>query len=757
MPNLWERPGLYIPHHIDAEVAARLGQAVDVGGCGNPGFADAVVATHVIPAPVFLVGQVVQASVHGHVVGDFGEAAQVQDAEAWGFELRGRTIRVVEVGAVYAVLFLDHGPAQQPTVVFLVVAQPEHAGQRVDAVERLAVVVVLAVGIGQGAQAVEALWCAEGIEVQATLEFDTLDGGVLDVVGLKDGLGVAGGDGVLVDEVAVLVIEHRHVKGTRIKLATQAGFVALALLGFEVGVGLDNVALLEVFEAAIQRLGARCTEAFGVLAVPGVGIVERVGHAEFRREAMPDLVLVVDLLFVGQVDGVEEFLGDVRRQPGVVVTHARQEGPVVPGDLILCEEAIAGDGRVREVAGWQQAVGSGWAWCADGPAGAQHSSTGRAAGTQAGDFLLLYGGAVGQQVLGVSDGERFIQLCIEDPLAFLIVSVAVAPDIPGARNIAFKGGLVGLGCLVIQAPFDVVHQQAVDREGVFQAEALTANGVVAGPCPIEAKAAAIDERAAHCAALVGVGVILVLFIRQAQARAFTVVPAQFRQHIGGANVFRVGGGALQAGAAVVVIGFGFAAVALAHVQQTVEVTLAACDGGGVEPAVIGRAETGLEACAEVLTVLDDVVRVEGVVADGTADGAAAVQHRGRAAQDFHALDDPGVDIVAMSLGIRPGEEAVGHFDAIDLGQDPVAVDAADVVAGGASALACAADRHAWLVTHQVADVVDVLSVQLRTVMDGHGAGYGVHVLGLTGGADGDLIQRQDASAAYFQHDVRSEQ
>jgi len=54
----------------------------------------------------------------------------------------------VEGGAVYAILLLHQGPAQQAAVIVLVVAQAEHALERVDAVQRFAVLVVATVGIG---------------------------------------------------------------------------------------------------------------------------------------------------------------------------------------------------------------------------------------------------------------------------------------------------------------------------------------------------------------------------------------------------------------------------------------------------------------------------------------------------------------------------------------------------------------------------------------------------------------------------------
>ncbi len=194
-------------------------------------------------------------------------------------------------------------------------------------------------------------------------------------------------------------------------------------------------------------------------------------------------------------------------------------------------------------------------------------------------------------------------------------------------------------------------------------------------------------------------------------------------------------------------------IALAHVQQAVKLALTACDSGRVQPAFVCRAVTGLEACADILAGLDDVIRVQRVITDHPTNCAAAVQGRGRTAEDFHALDDLRVDIVSMGLRIRTGEKAVGDFHAVDLSQYPVAVNAADVIAGCACALACAAHRNPRLVAHQITDGVDVAAVQFFTGMHADGAWYRGDILCLTRGADGDLIEGQDAGGcgAPFQH------
>ncbi|MNN16590.1 hypothetical protein D3C81_1297340 [compost metagenome] len=148
--------------------------------------------------------------------------------------------------------------------------------------------------------------------------------------------------------------------------------------------------------------------------------------------------------------------------------------------------------------------------------------------------------------------------------------------------------LVGLGDLVVQAPFHVVCDQRIQAELVVDAEALAGDGVVAVARLVEAHGVgAIDERPAYRTEDVLVAVILVAFVGETQACIVSVVPAQLGQHVGGAHVHRVGFGARQAVTAVAAVSLGFVAVALAQVQQAVDVTLAAGDGGGGQPAFVG--------------------------------------------------------------------------------------------------------------------------------------------------------------------------
>jgi len=597
------------------------------------------------------------------------------------------------------------------------------------------------------------LWGTECIQVQAALGFGALDAGALDIDGLELLGSAADHDVVFVDKVAIFVIEHRHLEGTLVELAANPGFDAFAGLRLEIRIGFDGVAQVQVFKAAVQRFGGRCAETFGVLAEPGVLVRQRVGQAKLGRHAVPGFLLVAHRFRTCRVDGVEEFLGQLGFELGVVIAHGGEEGPFVPSDLVLCEQRIGVDGRVGEVAGLLHAIGGHRAGRADGGATAADGHAGRAALARAGDFLLLKGGAVGHLVIGFTEAERFVQLCIENPLFFLVERVACAQDATTGL-IDFGGGLVGLGDLVIDAGLDAVGNRRLKGEAVFQAETFTGDGVVTTTITVEVEASAADERAAHRVLQVDVAIILVLLVRQTQAVVIAIVPAELRQDVSGARFFRVGACAIQAGGVVAVVGLSFVTVALAQVQQTVEVLNAAGEGARGQPTFVGGAVAGLQAGAEVLAWLDDVNRVEGEVTDGAADGAAAVEGRRRPAQDFHALYDFRVDVVAAGLGVGAVEEVARHFHTVHLSKDTVAIDAANVEAGITCSCTSAAHRDAGLVAHQFPDVVDVLAVQFLTLMHADGTRHAVHILRVTGCADGHLLQVEGAArCALFQHDV----
>lgn len=238
---------------------------------------------------------------------------------------------------------------------------------------------------------------------------------------------------------------------------------------------------------------------------------------------MPGLVLAADVTAAAGVHGVEEFLGQVRLEPGVVVAQARCEGPFVPTDLVLGEQAVGVDGRVREIAGFCQHVpGADGAYRGATDADRQAHAI---AAARAGDFLLLEGGAVSQRVIGVGDAEGLFQLRVEDPLFLFIEGLPGAQDPAGDGEVEFGGALVGLGDLVIQAPLHVIGQQAVEGEAVLQAETLAGDGVVAGAPLVHAAGQhrggdgrlTVGVGAAVGAFQVAVAVVLVFLVDQAKA------------------------------------------------------------------------------------------------------------------------------------------------------------------------------------------------------------------------------------------------
>ncbi len=404
-----------------------------------------------------------------------------------------------------------------------------------------------------------------------------LDHRPLDVVGLE-GLAVAAGaigiQGVFVDEVAIFVVEHRYTEAAFVELAAQPGLEALALFRLEVGVRLDVVARLQVLESTVQRLGGGRAEALGVLAVPGVVLGEVVGHAELGRNPVPFLVRLVDRGVLALLHGAQELVGDVRLHARVVVTQAGSEGPVVPADAVLGEQGVGLHRRIGKVAAAFQGIARAVR------AGVQ---VGAGAAAHAGDLLVLEIDPVAQQVLGLADGEALVQLAVEDPQAFLVGSVAGAQDLAGDRVVELAGRLVGLRQLVVQAPLDAIGDLAVEQEMVLQAVALASQGVVALAPLVHAARQharrdgrlALVVRAAIGALLVGIDVALVLLEDQPEAAALGVVPAQLAEQAVAVGVFRVGFAAREPGAAVAAVGFGLVALAVAIMQQAVEVVGAA--------------------------------------------------------------------------------------------------------------------------------------------------------------------------------------
>ena len=191
-------------------------------------------------------------------------------------------------------------------------------------------------------------------------------------------------------------------------------------------------------------------------------------------------------------------------------------------------------------------------------------------------------------MIGLAKAECLFKLGIEDPLAVFVGGLAVAQYLPSRGDVQFVGTLVRLGDLVVQAPLDLVCEQAVQSETVVHAEALASDRVIALAHAVRIQGTkAWDERPAHGAEQVLVAVVLEAFVGQAQAGVVGVVPAQLGQHVGSARIHWVGAGACKAYAAVIGMALGFVTVALAQVQQAVHAALTASHGGGRQPTVIG--------------------------------------------------------------------------------------------------------------------------------------------------------------------------
>ncbi|MNO87781.1 hypothetical protein D3C76_792080 [compost metagenome] len=340
---------------------------------------------------------------------------------------------------------------------------------------------------------------------------------------------------------------------------------------------------------------------------------------------------------------------------------------------------------------------------------------------------------------GVAQLEALVHLRVQRPQLFLVLRVAGAVAQAAGAEAFLEGFLADLAILMAQLPLHLVGQRAADLEAVVQADAL-AVGAVGGQRTVDG--------AGDVAEHVGVGVVGVALVGQLYTVAFLVVPADLGQQVVGVEVHRVGVFAGRADAAAAAEGFGFVAAAAADGEQAVDRAAAAGEGRAAQPGFVGAVEAGLEAGVDVVAVSQVVGRVLGDEAHRAADGVAAVQRAGRAAEDLDALHGVEVDVVAARVEERAEGEGGGHADAVDLGQYAVAVDAADVEAGQAEAAPRAADRHARLVAHQILDVVRVGAVDVLFRLHGHGAGDGVDRLLGAGGGDrgfpqGNRVVRQD--------------
>ena len=297
------------------------------------------------------------------------------------------------------------------------------------------------------------------------------------------------------------------------------------------------------------------------------------------------------------------------------------------------------------------------------------------------------------------------------------------------------------------------------------------------PAPVEADPVAPDriapDQADHAGRgagrwrnarkAVGIGVIVEMIERQAQAVSSRGRKDQLGQHRVGLGVLRIGGGAGGIGgviAALVLLLMPIAAGIGDQRRPRARLPRQNCGLGGlVVGGIIGEAgQTGHFAAA-----FEEILRVAGDEADRARQTIAAIKRGGRAAQDLDRFDKAQIDIIAAPGGLRAKFETIGHAHAIDLHQHAIALKPADVetgiavapggAAGRAKTRRGAMHRNARFETDQVLDVGGHLVGNLARADDRNGGGDFADGGGAAGGGNGDGIHRieRDQWVAVLRH------
>ena len=231
----------------------------------------------------------------------------------------------------------------------------------------------------------------------------------------------------------------------------------------------------------------------------------------------------------------------------------------------MYKQAVGVDRRVRKVADFGVGVSGVGTCCTHRSAVFANGEASAFTCTRTSDFFVLDGGTVGQEVVGLGNGERFVELSIEYPLLLFIERVTGAENIAGCF-VVFCAALISFCNLIVQAPLAVIGQGAVEHEGVFQTEAFAGHVVCATTSTVHVRWITVYENAADDAFLINVAFVIVLFIGEGEAVIVVVIPARLGQYVGGFNVFRVSRCAGQTCAAVIAIRFSFMAIAPTHMQ-----------------------------------------------------------------------------------------------------------------------------------------------------------------------------------------------
>src|SRR5690606_10319417 len=446
------------PDQIHRRVPPRLTVAPQAGVvCGQ--------TAHVGPVPVLLVGEVEQSGVERQVVRQPQEAVQVEQAVAGGLELVGGAV-------VDAALVVHQGPYQLTTVASAggVVAEAEHTLERVDAVQRLTGLLVLASGVGQAAAQGAALGQAEAVEEQLAAQLGTTDHHPIEVLVLEGQTVIAGrvvGQGDLFDEVVIAVVEQRQTEAAAIVLAAQADFQTVAGFRFEVGIGQGLVVAGDIDEFAEDIHCVGCAESGGILAIQTVSIVDLVGNTQLRGQLTVTEVAWITFHWVA----VQVCRGDLGLEPVMVVAQPGEQGPAADLHAILDEQGVFLGDRVGEVADREGLAERARRYrlaggAEDFPAAAQVAAFQTAQIETPGYVMGQLAGAKG-----------CIQLGIERPGLFLVTGITLALAQGAAGETVLIGDLAQLAVLIAEIPAQALGQRAGQTQVVAQGKALALRGV----------------------------------------------------------------------------------------------------------------------------------------------------------------------------------------------------------------------------------------------------------------------------------------
>ena len=284
------------------------------------------------------------------------------------------------------------------------------------------------------------------------------------------------------------------------------------------------------------------------------------------------------------------------------------------------------------------------------------------------------------------------------------------------QGAAFLDILAGAAVLAVQPPVQIVQPgQADAADGLVQADP-PARLAVPGIEAVDVPAGVVRPvKGVH----VGENLVLGRLAGEAHDIVLVDVVQNLGQQVQQAGVLRVGRGTGVRFAVVVAHVAELLAIGMRKKQQSIPVIHATGQGAGLQETLVGAVVHQLQRLVVVQAEHIQVIRrVLGHEADHAANAVAAVQGRGRTANDFGRLQRIHVDVIAAGALEGTDGKAVRHAHAVHHGQDPVAADAANIETGLAEALRIVLHRHVGFVTHDVLDrahqpALDILGIDHR--------------------------------------------